>query len=307
MKCASDVGEAMSDANSYREHRYRSGDGQLTLFARDYPLPEGQGGNSDPPLLLMHGLTRNSADFGPMIDLLGAGIRRMIVPDQRGRGLSEYDRDPSNYRPEVYVADMWALLDDLAIERAICVGTSMGGLMAMLMAAQHPDRVAGIVLNDIGPEVSEEGLDRIRSYVGSSEPMAGWAEAAAKCKAINASAMHGYTQSDWQDFAKRTCRELPDGFVEFAYDPAISSGLEQDNTTSVPPDLWPVWDALADIPILAIRGAHSDILTAASLQEMARRRKEGLTAVDVPGRGHAPILDEPEAIAALRNFLNLAE
>ncbi|MEP5938272.1 MAG: alpha/beta hydrolase [Erythrobacter sp.] len=296
----------MSDAHNYREHHYRSADGRLNLFARDYPGVEGQGGD-DLPLLLMHGLTRNSADFEPMIGLLGAGQRRMIVPDQRGRGLSDYDSDPSNYRPEIYVADMWALLDDLAVDRAICVGTSMGGLMAMLMAGQNPNRVAGIVLNDIGPEVSEEGLDRIRSYVGPSNPLAGWAEAAAKCKAINASALEGFTQSDWLAFAERTCRELPDGSVEFAYDSAISSGLEQDNTTSVPPDLWPLWDALIDIPILAIRGAHSDILTPASLQEMARRRKGDLAAVEVPGRGHAPILDEPVAIVALRDFLGLRE
>lgn len=284
----------------WREHGYRSADGRLDLFARDYPA---NAGDSLAPVLMMHGLTRNSADFEPLIERLGIGQRRMIVPDQRGRGRSQSDPDPANYRPDVYAADMWALLDGLGIDQVVCIGTSMGGLMAMVMGAQQPDRITGIVLNDVGPEVSEEGLDRIRSYVGPAEPMNSWEEAADRCEAINASAMIGFTRADWMAFAERTCRELPDGKVEFAYDPAISGGMAKDDTTTVPPDLWGLWDALVDIPILAIRGAHSDILTAATVSRMAIRREGNLAYVEVPDRGHAPILDEPIAVNAIRAFL----
>ena len=291
----------MPDAKAYREHAYRSADGRLDLFARDYPA--GDGGEDRIPLLMMHGLTRNSADFEPLIAQLGIGLRRMIVPDQRGRGLSQYDPDPVNYRPDIYAADMWALLDGLGIERVICIGTSMGGLISMVMGAQAPQRIAGIVLNDVGPEVSEEGLERIRSYVGPAEPMADWAEAAARCQAINASAMIGFDEADWLAFAQRTCRELPDGQVAFAYDPAISQGMAKEDTTTVPPDLWALWEALRGIPILTIRGALSDILSVTTVTEMTKRRGGDMAYVEVPDRGHAPILDEPIAAAAISGFL----
>ncbi|WP_394729688.1 alpha/beta fold hydrolase [Altererythrobacter sp. GH1-8] len=291
----------MPHTQPWREYNYRSADGRLDLFARDYPADAGGGAA---PLLLMHGLTRNSADFEPLIELLGVGKRRMIVPDQRGRGRSQYDPDPANYRPDVYAADMWALLDVLGIEQVVCIGTSMGGLMAMVMGAQQPERIAGIVLNDVGPEVSEEGLDRIRSYVGPAEPMNNWEEAADRCAAINRSAMTGFTSDDWMAFARRTCRELPDGRVVFAYDPAISAGMARDDTTTVPPDLWALWEALSAIPILAIRGVNSDILTASTVSEMATRRGGDLAYVEVPDRGHAPILDEPIAVNAIRAFLS---
>lgn len=291
----------MTKAKPWRDHYYRSADGRLDLFARDYPA---SGPDGDlPPLLLMHGLTRNSADFEPLIELLGTGKRRMIVPDQRGRGLSQHDPDPANYRPDVYVEDMWVLLGELGIDRVICIGTSMGGLMAMVMGAQQPQRIAGIVLNDVGPEVSQEGLERIRSYVGPGKVLAGWDDAAARCEAINASAIDGFGPEDWMAFARRTCRENADGSVEFAYDPAIARSMEDEQPATVPPDLWALWDALANIPVLAIRGAKSDILSASTLAQMAERRGGDLAFVELPGRGHAPILDEPFAITAIRAFL----
>ncbi len=285
----------------FSAHYFRSADGRLRLFARDYAATP----NADPatPLLMMHGLTRNAADFEPLIELLGQTNRRIIVPDQRGRGLSEADSDPTNYRPDIYVADMWSLLDKLGIDKLICIGTSMGGLMAMMMGTQQPQRIVAIVLNDVGPEVSEEGLNRIRSYVGPSEPMANWDQAAAQCRAINSSALLDFEADDWMNFAKRTCRELPDGRVEFAYDRAIAKGMEPDNTTAVPPDLWSMWDGLRDIPILTIRGGHSDILRAETVAEMRRRRDGKMAFAEVPLRGHAPILDEDAAVTALQSFL----
>ena len=291
----------MSSDPSYREHRYRSADGRLTLYARDYPASHS--GEERLPLLMMHGLTRNSADFGPLISRLSTD-RRIIVPDQRGRGQSEIDPQPENYRPDVYAEDMWALLASLSIEGAVLIGTSLGGLMSILMGAAKPERVAGIILNDIGPQVEEAGLDRIRSYVGPSEPAKDWEEAAARCQAINSSAMYGFEPEDWLAFAQRTCRELPDGRVEFAYDPAIADGMAEEDPATIPPDLWLLWDLLSEIPILSLRGSKSDLLSGETVNEMERRHPKEFSTVEIPGRGHAPILDEDEAVDAITVFLS---
>jgi len=285
----------------YEEVHYPSADNRLRLFARDYPSIGG--GSESVPLLMMHGLTRNSADFEPLIDAL-APHQRLIVPDQRGRGKSDYDPVANNYQPSVYVEDMWALLGHLGLDEVICIGTSMGGLMTMMMGALEPGRIRAIVLNDIGPHVSEKGLDRIRSYVGPSDPMADWRAAADRCKSIMSEAFEGFEAADWLGFAQRVCEELSDGTVRFAYDPAISKGMAKEDTSAVPPDLWPMWDSLSEHPILAIRGAKSDILVAETMTEMARRHPENFASVEVPGRGHAPILDEPEAVSAIRSFLS---
>ena len=147
------------------------------------------------------------------------------------------------------------------------------------------------------------GLDRIRSYVGPSGSMADWQEAAARCAAINASAMDGFGSEDWLAFARRTCRELPDGRIEFAYDGAIANGMAPEDPATIPPDLWPLWDGLQAIPILTLRGAKSDLLSADTVAEMARRHPEKFAQADVPGRGHAPILDEPVAVNSIKRFL----
>lgn len=293
----------------YEAVYYSCADNRLALFARDYP--QGDEGSAEhsvcPPILMMHGLTRNSADFEPLIEAL-APRQRLIVPDQRGRALSNYDPEFANYQPGVYVNDMWALLDQLKVEKVICIGTSMGGLMAMMMAAQKPARVAGIVLNDVGPHVSEEGLERIRSYVGPSEPMTSWQAAAQRCEALMGDAIDGFTPEDWMEFARRTCEELADGSVRFAYDPAIAHGMAKEEPTSepsaVPPDLWGLWDSLKEHPILTIRGSKSDILVPETIAEMARRHPNNFAAHEIPGRGHAPLLDEPQAVAAIRDFLD---
>lgn len=288
-------------SRSFLERFYPSADKHLTLFARDYPSPDDTSDKT--PLLMMHGLTRNSADFEPLISHLDED-RRTIVPDQRGRGRSEYDPDPSRYRPDVYVEDMWALLDRLEVEKVICIGTSMGGLMSMVMGAQKPDRVSGIVLNDIGPAVSAAGLDRIRSYVGGGEPMADWDEAAARCEDINGDALDGLSSHGWLEFARRTCEQTDDGSIRFAYDPAISESVGEEDPATIPPDLWAMWELLSEIPLLTIRGAKSDILAPETLAEMARRHTKDFSKVEVPGRGHAPLLDEPAAVQAIRSFLS---
>jgi pimeloyl-ACP methyl ester carboxylesterase len=280
---------------TFRPHRYRSACGRLELYARVY---EGDG----PALLLMHGLTRNSADFEPLAVYLAPRFR-LVVPDQRGRGLSDYDRDPANYRPDVYAADMFALLDDLAIERAGLIGTSMGGLIAMIMAAARPARVPLAVLNDVGPRIEPTGLARIQGYVGPSRPAASWDEAAARCAAINGQAFPDFTAPDWLAFARRTCIETADGAIRLAYDPAIAVSVAGDQPATVPPNLWPLWDMLSAVPVLALRGALSDLLSAETVAEMGARHAGPFAAVEIPGRGHAPMLDEPAATAAIDAFL----
>jgi len=285
----------MSAPPVWTPHRFASADGALDLFARIYP---GEG----PALLLMHGLTRNSADFEPLAAHL-AGRYRLIVPDQRGRGLSQADSDPANYRPDIYCADMFALLDGLGIDRIGLIGTSMGGLMAMIMTHLAPERVPGFVLNDVGAVLDPAGLARIQGYVGPAAAFESWQAAAARCARLNGEAFPDFGPDDWMAFARRTCREDADGHISFAYDPAISESIKGTEPATVPPDLWPLWDALAATPALVLRGALSDLLTAHTVTEMAARHSGPFTAIDVPQRGHAPLLDEHDARAAIDSFL----
>ena len=277
-------------------HRYRSACGRLDLAARLYP---GEG----PPLLLMHGLTRNAADFEPLATILGERYR-LIVPDQRGRGLSEWDPDPARYRPDVYAADMLVLLDGLGITAAGVIGTSMGGLIALVMIALRKAAVRCLVLNDVGPVVETAGLARIQGYVGPTAPMASWGEAAARCRANNAEAFPDFGQAEWLAFARRTCIEQADGRVAFAYDPQIAQSVAGASPATVPLDLWPLWALVADIPVLVVRGARSDLLAAETVAEMVRRHSGVFEQAEVPRVGHAPILDEPAAVGPLTAFLD---
>lgn len=281
--------------NRYADLRFPSADGRLELYARDYA-------GTGPCLLMMHGLTRNGADFESLADHFAGGFR-VVVPDQRGRGRSQYDPEPANYTPMAYCGDMLGLVARLQLDRPLLIGTSMGGLMAMMMGAIAPTAYRGIVLNDVGPVVDPAGLARIAGYVGEADGISSWADAAAYCKATNASAFPHYDDADWLRFAHRLFIEDAAGVPRLAYDPAIAAGLAGADPSVVPPDLWPMWDALAPLPILAIRGEHSDILNSATLGEMVRRHPGMQTAI-VPGVGHAPMLDEPVAIAAVEGFLN---
>jgi len=272
---------------------YPSADGRLELYARDYP-------GSGPALLLMHGLSRNSADFGELAERL-CGRFRVVVPDQRGRGRSQYDPDPANYTPATYCQDMSALIKRLKLERPILIGTSMGGLMAMLMAAMAPAGFRGIVLNDVGPVVDTAGLVRIASYVGKSPPVTDWESAAAYCRETQRDAFPGYDVAQWQAFARRIFREDAAGVPRLAYDPSIAAGLAGATPTATP-DLWAIWPALTGLPMLVIRGALSDILSAATVQEMASRHPQ-LVHAEVSGVGHTPMLDEPQSVTAIEAYL----
>jgi pimeloyl-ACP methyl ester carboxylesterase len=221
------------------------------------------------------------------------------VPDQRGRGLSDPDPEPDNYRPAVYVADMMALLAELGVTCACLIGTSMGGLMAMVMAAAQPARFPTLVLNDVGPVLEAEGIARIQGYVGPSGAMADWDAAARACAGINGAAFPDYDHAQWLAFARRTCREG----VVFAYDPAIARSIGGDAPATVPPDLWPLWDALDALPVLVVRGELSDLLSRKTVDAMRARHGGPFALAEVPRVGHAPILDEKEALDAIERHL----
>lgn len=279
---------------AFDDFYFPSADQRLQLYARIYP---GDG----PPIVMMHGLTRNAVDFEGLAEHL-AGSYQLIVPDQRGRGRSDYDPEPAHYVPMTYCLDMMGLVDRLALEQPLLIGTSMGGLMAMIMANMRPDAFRGIILNDIGPEVDQAGLDRIASYVGQTHAITNWSDAAHYCQQTNGYAFPNFTDSDWDAFAKRVFREGPEGTPQLAYDPAIAAGLDTSNPSAVPPDLWPMWQGLATAPTLAIRGEISDILTADTVQKMAGSHPN-FQSVTVSGVGHAPLLDEPEALIAIQSFI----
>jgi len=276
---------------------FHTNDGPKLEF-RDYQATAPVAGA---PVLLLHGLTRNNRDFEELAPMIAACGRRVLAPSQRGRGASDSDPSPDRYHPGTYAADMLALLSSLDIPRAIFIGTSMGGLMTMICAALAPARVAAAVLNDVGPEVDPKGLARIRGYVGRTEAPADWDQAAAVCRAINGSAFLNETGSEfWLKVARRMFWEPGPGRIALQYDPAISQVV---NTPAVvPPDLWPLFDALKPLPTLVIRGALSDILMVSTVDEMLRRKPD-LVVATVPDVGHAPFLTEPAAWSALRSFL----
>jgi pimeloyl-ACP methyl ester carboxylesterase len=279
------------------EHVFTVPDG-LRLFFRELS-PERE--TAHLPVLCLHGLTRNGRDFSDIAAHLSQRYR-VIVPDVRGRGFSDRDPDPSRYQPPVYAQDMWHLLDRLGIARCIIIGTSMGGIIAMIMAAQQPQRIAGIVLNDVGPELDAAGLQRIAGYVGERVPVGNWDEAAAACRRINAVALPDFTDADWLQFARNTFREDDSGVPRADYDPAIAQAFGQIDSSDATAKAWQLFELLRQ-PVLVLRGALSDLLSAAAVAQMQRRHPD-LTAVEIPGRGHAPVLNEPASIAALDAFLS---
>ena len=286
---------AMLDSD-YQDHFYTSADG-LTLYARDYPGPENSGLL---PVLCMHGLTRNSADFAWIAGHL-AHTRRVISVDQRGRGRSDYDPSPANYTPATYVGDMFKLLDELDIRRLLVIGTSMGGLMAMVMADMQPPRFAGIVLNDIGPELDPVGLERIKHYLGKPRDIRTWDDAVARTREINGPAFPRYSDEEWLRFTRALYFE-ENGVPVIAHDAAIAEPMLDAGSDAVPPDLWPLFRSMAAIPTLLVRGELSDLLAMDCVEKM-RVISPGMTVAQIPDRGHAPMLDEAAAVSAIDSFI----
>lgn len=282
--------------NAYEDRTWESADG-LSLHYRDYPGPEGYDG---PPVLCLHGLTRNSRDFADLAEHISA-TRRVIVPDMRGRGQSDYSPDSSTYNPAQYVADVEKLLAQEGIERFISIGTSMGGLMTMMLAAAKPGRLVAVVMNDIGPEVNPEGIERISGYVGQGRSYPTWVHAARSLCEVHSAAFPDYDLDQWLVMAKRTLVVSQNGRISYDYDMAIAEPFRKPDGAA-PPNLWLAFEALRGVPMVLIRGELSDLLTPETVRQMAARNP-AMTSVTVPRVGHAPTLDEPEAREAIDALL----
>ena len=286
---------ASLNGTAWRDRDYASSDG-LQLYYRDYPAASG----GRLPVLCLPGLTRNCRDFESSA-LWIQRTRRVLSPDLRGRGRSQYDPNFMNYHPGTYVGDLARLLADAGVERVILFGTSLGGILSMLIAAATPAVPAAVILNDVGPEVAPEGLQRIASYVGKHAPVHSWREAADQMRAMYGVAMPDATDADWMAFARRSYSEV-DGVPVLDVDRGVGEAVRA-APAGAAPDLWPLYAALKPVPTLAIRGELSDVLSVATFDRM-QREKPDLRRLTVPRRGHPPLLDEPECVAAIDEFLS---
>ncbi len=283
----------------FADRAWTSSDG-LALHARDYTAADGP---ARLPVICLHGLTRNARDFEALAPAIAGTGRRVLAVDVRGRGGSAWAPDPMTYVAPVYVRDVLEMAAALGVARAVVVGTSMGGLIAMGLALAAPAFLAAAAINDVGPVLAPAGLARIAGYAGVSAEVADWEGAAAYARATNAAAFPGYDPADWDRFARRLFREGADRRPVLDYDPAIAAPLRA--AAGAPaPDLQPAWCALATgRPVLLVRGALSDLLAPETADAMAQGASD-LTRVEVPGVGHAPTLEEPVAAEALARWLS---
>ena len=250
-----------------------------------------------PALLCLAGLTRNSADFEAMSAHLPEF--RIIRPDYRGRGRSDRDQNFHNYNPAIEAKDAVELLDHLSLNSVPILGTSRGGIVAMVMAATRRDRLSGVILNDIGPDLEKPGLDRIAEYLGRQPASASLEETARNTEA-NAIGFANVPHERWIEECR--CRyTFEDGRPRLNYDPRLRDAVLS-SLTGDPADLWPHFDALDGIPVGLIRGANSDLLSVKTVEKMRLRRPD-ISYLEVPDRGHCPFLDEPECVDFIRRFL----
>lgn len=284
---------------AWRDGYWWSKDG-LRLHYRDYAGPERRGGSSRPPILCIPGLTRNARDFASVADRL-AGEWRLICVDLRGRGESAYAKDPMSYVPLTYLQDLEALITELQLTRFVAFGTSLGGLLTAFLSATGRDRVAGALLNDVGPVLDPAGLARIRTYVGKAATWPTWLHAARAIGEIHAAIYPDNGIEDWLAMAKRLCRLTSQGRVVYDYDMKIAEPMRLPGGESGI-DMWPAFESLRSVPVTLLRGGCSDLLGEASAAELSRRLPE-LELVVVPRIGHAPTLDEPESRAAIDRLL----
>lgn len=250
------------------------------------------------PVLCLPGLTRNASDF----DELAAALRgrfRLIRLTLRGRGRSDRDPDWQNYNVPVEARDVVEFLDFLGLPKVTIVGTSRGGLIAMVLAAMARDRLSGVLLNDIGPVLEAEGLGNIMGYLGVAPKAKTYPEVVFALEARMGGRFPHLSPGKWMSLAERWFDQGPDGLV-LNYDPKLRDALEA--AAGPAPDMWPLFDALAGLPVAVVRGANSDLLSAETVAEMARRHP-GLIVAEVPERGHVPFLDEPEALAAFEALM----
>jgi pimeloyl-ACP methyl ester carboxylesterase len=272
----------------------------LRLHVRCY----GRASAAGIPVVCLPGLARTAADFDALATELsrdGPHPRRVIALDYRGRGLSQYDRDPANYSLPVELADVLAVVTALEAFPAVFIGTSRGGILTMLLAAVRPSAIAGAVLNDIGPVIEPQGLMRIKSYVGKLPQPQTFEEGAEILRRLFHSQFPRLVSDDWLAAAHRMFKE-ENGLLVTTYDPKLAASMEGIGPEQPLPALWKEFDALANVPVMVVRGANSDILSPATLVQM-RGRHPSLEILEVPDQGHAPLLAEPDTIARLLLFV----
>lgn len=286
----------MTVTGHFIERTYTSADG-LRLYARDYPGPA----NPRLTLVCIPGLTRNSRDFDELAPRL-AEKYRVICVDLRGRGKSEYAKDAMSYQPQTYVRDMAAMLDAFNLKHVVLIGTSLGGIISVVLGAVLPTRVLGIVMNDIGPEVDATGISRIATYVARGFHSDTWDAAAQALVQVDGKIYPDYRHEDWLKMARRRFTETPEG-IKHDYDLNIAKPFgDASQAGSAAAGLWPFFLQLKDMPVLALRGAISDVLSAETFARM-KERLPHLQQCIVPDRGHTPYFDEPVAQAAVDAFL----
>lgn len=285
--------EMAAGSGRWRDGFWLSEDG-LALHYRDYP---GQHGSDATPVVCIPGLTRNARDFHDLAMHLSLR-RRVICVELRGRGESEYAKDPATYNPLQYAQDMARLFPALEIESAGIVGSSLGGLVTMILALVVPDRIAAVVLNDIGPVIDKRGLDRIGEYVGVQRSYPTWMHAARALQDTRGTIYPDWKLSDWLAEAKRAMELGSNGRITYDYDMRIGDVFDRDAADGAVADLWPGFDALAGKPVLVVRGETSDILSAGIAREMSARFA-GVELVTVPRVGHLPLLSEGGVLAAI--------
>jgi len=272
----------------------------LRLHARCY----GRASVTGIPVVCLPGLARTSLDF----DLLATTLsrespqpRRVVALDYRGRGLSQYDRDPENYSLPVELADVLAVVTALELLPAIFIGTSRGGILTMLLAAVRPSAIAGAVLNDIGPVIEAQGLMRIKSYVGKLPEPRTFEEGAEILRRLFQSQFPRLGPDDWLAGAHRMFKE-ENGRLVTTYDPKLANTVASVDLEQPVPALWKEFDALSNVPLMVIRGANSDILSASTVAQMEARH-QSLETLEVPEQGHAPLLAEEDTISPIARFV----
>lgn len=290
---------AASRNNSYQDRIWWSLD-NVRLHARDYGEETAVPGR--PPVLCMPGLTRNARDYAAVASRLAAQGWRVLTVSFRGRGESGYAPDAMTYVPLTYVQDVERLLAELKLERVVAIGTSLGGIVTMMLAGADRGRLAGAVLNDVGPVIEPAGLGRIRGYVGKSGTWPTWLHAARALAEQQADIYPAYAIEDWLAMAKRLCRLNAQGRIVLDYDLKIAEPFRVPGAEAGP-DMWRALDGLTGVPVLVVRGERSDVLGAATAQTMVDRLGDSAELVTVPGVGHAPTLDEPDAATAVERLL----